>query len=182
MITNHSAGIYSLRMASKYHMNDFKEVKTHKKTGAIYSSAETHYFKRVFIDTELSTAFRHEVWIGDIYYSVEVPIVSYSLDAKKMNRLAAFNVNFKVIKLEDNFYTEFSGNISDDKNFKLKEGALTQNYMIEYAKEVFDFHKEEIVDMVKVINNETKFGLETVSKFGIIRIYKEDFISDMFLP
>lgn len=174
MITNHSAGIYSLRMACQFYMNDFKEVKTHKKTGAVYSSAESSHFKRVFIDTELSTAFRHEVWFGDVFYSIEVPIIAYSLCAKKMNRLSAFNVDFKVIKLEDNIYTEYTGVISDSLNFKLKDGAFTQNYMIGYGKEVFDFHKEEIVELVK----EGKM----VSQFGIIRLYNESFVSDYFLP
>ncbi len=174
MITNHSAGIYSLNMACRYYMNDFKEIKTHKKTGAIYSCAESNHFKRVFIDTELSTAFRHEVWIDDVFYSIEVPIISFSPDAKKEKRLRAMNVNFKVIKLEDNVYTEYSGNLVDDRNFTLKDGAFTQNYMIEYGKEVFDFHKEEIIKLVKdgkIANN-----------FGIIRLYNESFVSDMFLP
>lgn len=174
MITNHSAAIYSLNMACRYYMNDFKEVKTHKKTGAVFSSAESNHFKRVFIDTELSTAFRHEVWFDDVFYSIEVPIIAYSLNAKKMKRLTHFNVDFKVIVLKDNVYNEYVGVIVDDKNFTLKDGAITQNYMIEYGKEVFDFHKEEIVQLVKdgkIVNN-----------FGIIRLYNESFVSDMFLP
>lgn len=169
MIRNHSLAFYDLSIAVQYRMRDFEEVKTHKKTGCIYSHGEVNGFKKIYIDTELSTGFRYEEWVGETWYCLELLEVSYSMDRPK-EKINAFNVEVKITIMKDNVYEERLAHISDRQHFKLKSGAWTQNYMIEYGKEVFDFHKGKIVEMLES-------GIE--QNFNL-KIYKETFARSSF--
>lgn len=170
MIRNHSLAFYDLGMAVQYRMIDFEEVKTHKKTGCVFSHCDGHIFKKVMIDTELSTNFRHEVWIGETWYCLELLEISYSKSFPK-EKFNHFNVEVKATIMKDNKYEEVVVHIADNHNFKLdRNKSWTQNYMIEYGKEVFDFHKESIVQM---IHNGIEQNLH-------LKIYKEKFARSSF--
>lgn len=164
MISNHSASIYSLAMNARYKMIDFQKVKRYKKLGCIYSVGECHNFKKIYIDTELSQVFRFERWIGDIYYCIEAPIVSYALHKDK--RVKSFNVDFKITVCEDNIYTEYAGSINDDNNFPTKKGRWTETYMLEYGYSVFIFYAELIIKALLTKDFRQRY----------FRIYEEGFL------
>jgi len=169
MIKNHSLAFYDLGMAVKYRMRDFEELKTHKKTGCVFSHSDGHSFKKVMIDTEISANFRHEVWIGETWYCLELLEVSYSKNFPK-EKINHFNVEVKATIMKDNKYEELVVHIGDSHNFKLKSASWTQNYMIEHGKEVFDFHKNDIVRMIH----------EEIEQNNNVRIYKETFVRSSF--
>ena len=146
MIKGHSLAIYDLAMNVKYRMGEFENIKFSKKLNCYYAGYEDYSFKKVYIDTELSPAFRYEKWIGEVCYILELPTVSFSTYFK--SRVQHFNLYLKLTVLKDNEYQTFSVGLQDYANrFPLKQGAWTELYMVEYGKEVFESYKEQIIDM-----------------------------------
>ena len=170
MITNNSACIYSLAMNNRFNMNSF-ESKYNKKFDCFYSFEKSYHFKRIFIDSELSTKFRFEKWIGGKFIQIELPIISY-----KDNSVKSFNLHLKAIILIDNVYREFTISLNDKANFPLKNGVWNQNYMLENALQNFDFHKDYIISMLDS-------NIFEHQNFNVcIKIYEENFHSDYWLP
>ena len=169
MLLNHSGQHYTLAMAAKYKMIDFQNIKYNKQLACTYSIGEDSSFKKYFIDSEISNCFRFEKWIDNIYYSIEVPLIAYSIYFKK-ERINSFNVNCKLVVMNNNEYEEYLVSINDPYNFKTKDGAWNQSYVLNYGKQVFDYYKEEIINMIT--NN--------IFDSRYVRIYKQRFITESF--
>lgn len=175
MIRGHSMSIYNLAINARYRMGDFENIKYSKKFDCHYSGNDGYHFKKVYIDTELSTAFRFEKWIDEVCYILELPMISYSCYFGKKD-INAFNVECKATILKNNEYREFRIHLKDYVNFPLKSGSWTQLYMLEHGKNVFDMHKDRLIELLSSMGDKNEY--RNISPVLDIMIYERMFASD----
>ena len=150
MIVNHSASIYSLGFCAKYNMIDFNVVKEHKKTGCIYSYWESNSTNRIYVDTELSVNFRHEICIDDKFVILELKEIFTPTDTfgKYKDYKYSVNLNINALVLENNEYHEYSISIMQAENERDTTQRMTQNYKIETGLKQFNRYKDEMINAI----------------------------------